>query len=858
MKSELRTPTSRALLGMALLLAACGDDGGTQRLERADTSVSADVRPEGDVYRPDDAEVPTPPADAEVPTPPADASSPPPADASTPPPTDVDLPPTDGGPPPADAGPMLGPAPDFDEVAVSTAGETTYVAWRAGDRIRLRSFRGDLQFTGDGVDLAGPVADVVGIAALTVAEIPLVAWAEGDDAPIRVAQGDRPGTPPLELEVTGRPMLTELGGRVLVVGRAPGNDPDRPVAWQVLDADASPDALPAPVELPGISARPDSLGGIGQAAVLRFGAPGQCIYIDAIGTPLGNFVCKTEPGFVLSNGRNARLLVAQRRGGAINAAVTAVFGAESFTPFVVGGYDVAAQTPFPPDNGTQPLVLVSRDRNDPEVDRLRLFLPGVDALWRSEQAFDVWPAEWSTVRAVVRRGETAALLEFGHPVDPVVRSIPVVQRVFDSEPYNLDPPASVPPGCLPTLEQCDDVDQDCDGQTVNGQCCELTDTRWEQTVTPGRPIVGVSVADVPNRDTYFLSFQHDDDSITAWRAFFVDNDRRVQQMPRPLDNLVVANDNQPAWNLTNARDPIQYLRVGNWNMLVAQDLAGTTTVFTGAPSRVAELRVRPPIPIEDCARVLATDRVVPNDEDGMSAIIVCPRKVVRLLPEVSQGPDETLVFDDLPPEGAEWATITRVSVDVVQILVAYRNAERAWRFKLVLATAGAGLQVSPLPDLALDLQNQGDDAADPVYYDLADTAHMQFLGSGAARVRIKAPGGGYQWTPLLIPGEAIDARFGGLNKQVVVRTRSETGYDFWTASTGGDGRVNIWALRKSFSIDAALDQPFFWTVTQGQTNQAVDGFEYGPGVVAVLPDTRPNAPAGQWRVLLRGVRCNTP
>ena len=29
---------------------------------------------------------------------------------------------------------------------------------------------------------------------------------------------------------------------------------------------------------------------------------------------------------------------------------------------------------------------------------------------------------------------------------------------------------------------------------------------------------------------------------------------------------------------------------------------------------------------------------------------------------------------------------------------------------------------------------------------------------------------GYQWTPLLIQGQALDARFGGLNKQVVVRT----------------------------------------------------------------------------------------
>jgi hypothetical protein len=71
-------------------------------------------------------------------------------------------------------------------------------------------------------------------------------------------------------------------------------------------------------------------------------------------------------------------------------------------------------------------------------------------------------------------------------------------------------------------------------------------------------------------------------------------------------------------------------------------------------------------------------------------------------------------YTDLPPEGAAWATITRVSADVVQILMAYRNAEGAWRFKLVLATAAGGLQISPLPDLALDLQAQGDDAADPV------------------------------------------------------------------------------------------------------------------------------------------------
>jgi hypothetical protein len=843
-----------ALLG-ALALAACGDDGGGQSLQRRDAGPTPDAAggAVADAAPPPDmgGAEPDARADGEDAAPPSDAGE---ADAAVDAAGGQDA---AGGAQP-DAAPPLGMAPDYNEVAVSTAGETTYVAWRAGDRIRLRAFRGDLQFTGDGVDLAGPVADLAGLAALTVAEIPLVAWAEGDDAPIRIAQGDRPGAAPLELPITGRPMLTEVGGRVLVVGRAPGNDPERPVAWQILNADASPDALPEPVVLPGISARPDALGGIGQAAVLRFGAPGQCIFIDAAGAPLGNFVCKSEPGFLLSNGSNTRLLFVQRRGGARTAAVTAVFGAESFTPFSVGGYDVAAQTPFPPDNGTQPLVLVSRDRNDPEVDRLRLYLPGVDALWRSVDAFDTVPAEWSNVRAVVRRGETAALLEFGHPLDPQIRPLPVVQRVFDAEPYNLNPPNSVPPGCLPTLEQCDNVDQDCDGQPVNGQCCELAQTRWEQVFTPPRPIVGMSVADVPNRDTYFLSFEHDDGSLSAYRAFYVDNANQVQQVPRALDNLIVANENQPAWDLLAARDPIQYLRVGNWNMLVARDAAGLTTVFTGAPSRVAELRRRAPEPIPDCQRVLATDRVVANDDSAKAALIVCPRKVVRLLPEVSEGPDQVLALDDLPPEGAAWATITRVSADVVQILMAYRNAEGAWRFKLVLATAAGGLQISPLPDLALDLQAQGDDAADPVFYDLADTAHMQFLSTGAARVRIKAPGGGYQWTPLLIQGQALDARFGGLNKQVVVRTRAENGYDFWTASTGGDGRVNIWALRKSFSIDAPADAPFFWTVTQGQTNDDAGGYELAPGVVAVLPDVRPGAPAGQWRVVLRGVRCNTP
>jgi hypothetical protein len=60
------------------------------------------------------------------------------------------------------------------------------------------------------------------------------------------------------------------------------------------------------------------------------------------------------------------------------------------------------------------------------------------------------------------------------------------------------------------------------------------------------------------------------------------------------------------------------------------------------------------------------------------------------------------------------------------------------------------------------------------------------------------------------------------------------------------------------SVDAPADAPFFWTVTQGQTNDDAGGYELAPGGVAVLPAVRPGAPAGQWRVVLRGVRCNTP
>jgi tRNA(adenine34) deaminase len=61
---------------------------------------------------------------------------------------------------------------------------------------------------------------------------------------------------------------------------------------------------------------------------------------------------------------------------------------------------------------------------------------------------------------------------------------------------------------------------------------------------------------------------------------------------------------------------------------------GTLDPKTGAAGSVVDLFAQPQLNhhtqlhggllADDCARVLATDRVVPNNEDGMSAIIVCP------------------------------------------------------------------------------------------------------------------------------------------------------------------------------------------------------------------------------------------
>ncbi len=763
-----------------------------------------------------------------------------------------------GAEPPPD-----GELPPFERVAITTAGDTTYVFWADAAGLQVRSFGADLTWTGPATVVTAAAPEGVSVAAYTVAEVPYLLWSTGADQPIQYLAAFDPAGVPGSLEVTGRPLVAQVQGQLLVAGRAPGGAADRGVAWQLVEPGIG---FAQPIQVfEGPNLPPDSAGSLSDAAILRFGTTGQCLFIDGTGEAIGNFLCRDgDAGFISSDGLTTRLVYAHERFGDRLHQVLPLLGGGVHTPFVLGT-EVGAtlEYPFPADNGTRPIVLASRTAAD--EGKLAAFFPETGHLYKGVLHED-WPVDGT--RALVRRGDQAVHVRFGYPDSPRLSLEPLTERVFEGTAYNFDPPPGIDPTCVPTLEDCDAADLDCDDRPSNGLCCGMDAIRWRRNITPPGPITNFAFDAAPNRDVYFVVVETDAGALRPYFVDFTDRNGNVSAEAAFITDMqTTPKMNEPPYDLTGATGLIGYLSVSSWRATLAHGPLGDIRVFWNAPSTGAVAQnTREFSTVDGCDQVLAYDRVVgdPAQAGQIAAIVVCPDRIVRLPPRFSDGETVTVPITapgDIPVR-AEWATTMRFGNELVIIVVAYRTEAGDLAFLRYQAapTPGPGAPSGIAPQAvgggAL-ASIPSDDRGAPIYWSVSNAAYVQLTAPNAARALV-ADGQGWVWSNAVSAPTVERYEMADLNNQLIGGGPLGDGrsWGFWTLSLSGDGGTNLWAPTPAVVLQ---DVPSaLWHTTRGASNNddpgAFNGKRY-PGVMALYPDPEN---AGQWTIDLSGADCAAP
>lgn len=776
----------------------------------------------------------------------------------------------------ADAGfePPPGDLPPFAQVGVTTAGANSHVVWAEGGVLKSRAFGPDFQWVADTADLAPIGGDLQGLAVETFSEVPWAVWGTGDNQPIQALMAEDLGGTPLLLQVTGRPVVTQLQGNLLVLGRAPGDAADRPLAWQVVDPITG---TAGPLKTMAITQQvPDAAGSLGDSAVVRFGATGQCVFFDASADPIGNFACKPgREGRISSDGLTAVLVFKESSDGNIIWKVLPLLGSQGYTPYTLGNQDPSGETTdnaFPSSSGTQPVLLAYR--TGAHAGELGLFFPEPTHLYTEDQTQGAVVDPWiddGTV-ALVRRGTTALKVRFGYPDSPRLSVLPLHDVRFDAEkPYAFESP-NVVDGCVATLEDCDpDSDLDCDGVPTNGLCCGEASVAWSHPFQPPAGVSRIAVGDVTDRNAYFVAIEGTDGTISPYFADFTDNDNNVNADGGTFmaDLDVSPPGNFQRFDLTDAHGFVGALVVHAWRAVIAQNGANTLGIFWNAPSAPSLADTRPFSPLEGCEQVLAYDRVAAIKESPadaltgrIAAIVVCPDRILRVPPRISDGETVSVPIQAAAgiPVRAVWATTTRINRTALMIVVAYRTAGNTVEFLRYMASpdagpgapAGIGVQVAgnngPLAGLP-----EGD-KADPIYWNVPNTAYVQIQGSTA---RARTPTGqGWTWQPIVVPGAVSGFQMSDLDLQLVGGAETDAGFAFYTLSLGGDGGTSLWSSQPTMVLPG-VHAPI-WAVTRGAANDTVSAESNGhryPGVLALYPDPQD---ASRWRIDLSGATCTRP
>ncbi len=616
----------------------------------------------------------------------------------------------------------------------------------------------------------------------------------------------------------------------------------------------------APVDWP----MPSSIGWVSGQAVLRFDSIGECVYLSPLYNVNGSAPCLSSSGYFLNSSSETTLLMLDES-GALKATIASSPNEEA--SYLIAQVELDDQVTegkisplFGPFRGSQrQLTFLGRSYDDSSEEGLksRLIVAEPQGLWFSENAWSEWP--FPHVKASVRRGEELWLYVFDETNAPRRVRAPLQVNTFNERtPYGL----SFDTSCRPTVERCDELDNNCDGIIDNGLCCANGRSPYEGYFIPSATPREFFVTDVENADASRYAVRVADDRWEIWAIYYGASSR----------NLVSFGTIEGAYNA------IGFTAAGGYSVLVAQDAEGTWKAFWNHSDPNASLKAPETL---GCEQVLAMSNVG-NLTTSSSPAVICNDRVVHLRADRDEDdvllPADTYIdpFQALP--NIEWATFIRHnSRGESSMIIAFQSlAGDAWEVSKISVAKGVGNSLSFGVPQSLNsrLDINAFERPHPIYLHRDDSpgfpGSLPFLeideDNVSARVNIPRDNNRV-WNRIHFGAPVDQIRYSELPSKVVASASHQDGrgVDFYVLDFKNHERLTPWVTKPTFSWRSPLSEeqgtpnedqgvpdeaaPFRWSMIHGNYyNYIATLFEAGNVSIDGA-----NLPRGVWTVRLYSV-----
>jgi hypothetical protein len=601
---------------------------------------------------------------------------------------------------------------------------------------------------------------------------------------------------------------------------------------------------------------PDAIGWVSGQAVLRFDDVGQCLYLTPRFNVAGSTPCIPSKGNFLSALSESVMLLLDET-GTLKATTANAPNLES--SYLIAQLQLAddiegkVNPVFGPFlSSTRRSVFLGRPFDDDTDEGLldRLIVAEPLGLWMSDLKWAEWP--YPNTKAITRRQREAWVYVFDAQYQPRRISVPLqVNKFVERTPFGL----THDPNCRPTVERCDEVDNNCDGVVDNGLCCATGRSPYEGYFIPSAPPREFFVTDVENADASRYAVRVGDDRWEIWAIYYGASSR----------NLVSFG------TIEGAHDALGFTAAGGYSVLVAKDADGAWRAFWNHSDSNASLKEPE---LLNCDRALAMSNVG-NLATSSSPAVVCNDRVIHLradrdaedvlLPiETHLGPFSTL------PE-PEWATFIRHSSrGESSFNIAFRSlAGESWEVNKVSVSKGVGGRLSFGVPQSLNgrLDIDGQVRPNPIYLHRDDSPgfpgalpYLQINDDrNAAQINIPRESG-RKWTPVVF-GRSVDRiDYTELPSKLVASAEHEDGlaHDFYIMDVKNYDSLSPWVTKPTFTWQTPrLDDeesptepvPILWSLIHGNYyNYIATLFEAGDQT-----DDGASLPRGVWALRLYSV-----
>ena len=598
---------------------------------------------------------------------------------------------------------------------------------------------------------------------------------------------------------------------------------------------------------------PDSVAWISGQAVFRFDQVGQCLYLSSGFSIIGSAPCLAGSSHYLSSASSSILLLLDEA-GTLKASIASAPNLEA--SYLIAQVDLEdnntgrAQPQFGPMSASERRVSylgrpISGSSADSGLDHLIILEP--NGMWLSEDGWQQWP--YDNVKAITRRGREAWLYVFDEEHQPRRVKIPLqIDSFKERTPYGL----SKDPECRPTVERCDEVDNNCDGVIDNGICCATGRDPYEGYFIPSAPPREFFVTDVENSDASRYAIRVAEDRWEIWAIYYGASSR----------NMVSFG------SIEGAYDALGFTAAGGYSVLVAKDAEGEWRAFWNHSN--PDSAIKEP-ELLNCEQALAMSNVG-NLATSSSPAVVCNDRVVHLRADRDENdalkPIESheSLFANLPD--LEWATFIRhISRGESSFIMAFQSlAGQTWEVNKVSVAKGVGgrLNFGVPQSLNGRLNIDGIQRPSPIYLHRDDSPgfpgalpYLQ-IDETHREALLNIPNTAQRfWTPLIF-GRVVDRiEYTELPSKVVASAIHDDGLgqDFYVVDMKGYERLSPWVTQPTLSwrspklLDqtppqANETQAFLWSLIHGNYynylatmfeagDQSIDGSDLPRGVWAL-------------------------